>query len=539
MSDRETLFDLPTDPEQIGILLPPANLRRINFSALDFQTARRASIEYLKTYFPDDFNDFVKSNGMMMLVDVQSSNVAKLSLRSDLLANEGFLPTAKTEDAVVQHLALINQKIRQQTPAIVDIEVSVPTALSTDLEIDPGVVFKLKGPDGRPVYYELYRAPGDFTSKTIIQAGKRGVIAYGLEGRFGDPVITISPGGPNQSMTVNEPRIIEEPIFVFLNTGQEIQQWAATLEPLERFGPDDRVMRIEVFSDRAEFTFGDDVNGQAPLAGQEITITYRTGGGIRGRLGSNAINESRAVSPLPPASALVQVLFRNIAPSSGGTDRESLDQAKRRAPRDFIVRAFASDRPASIVTDQDYAQVATTFAHPVYGAVSKAVASLRTSLNTNLIELYILAEGPDSLVTPSLGLKTALETYVSEFNVFTDTVDVLDGSIKTVDVEMTVVINRNADATFVKTRSNAALDNFFDPANRDMGQPLYTSYLIELITNIDGVSYVDMFKPTDNILPTKELAKEGSNGVGINEVIVEGKREIGFYYEASYAKSGT
>jgi hypothetical protein len=169
----------------------------------------------------------------------------------------------------------------------------------------------------------------------------------------------------------------------------------------------------------------------------------------------------------------------------------------------------------------------------VFGSVSKAVATIRTGFNANLIEIYILAEGPVQLVAPSAGLKLALETFYSEFNVFTDSVLVLDGALKAVDVDMTVVINRNADATFIKTKVEEAVDTFFDTTNREMGQPMYRSDLIELISAIDGVAYVDLFAPKDNVLSTKKLAEDDSDGVGINEMIVEGTRDIKFYYEKS------
>ena len=64
---QETLFQLPDDPQEFGVALAPSQLRRLDFSALDFDLARRANIEYIKTYFPEDFNDFVASNGIMML----------------------------------------------------------------------------------------------------------------------------------------------------------------------------------------------------------------------------------------------------------------------------------------------------------------------------------------------------------------------------------------------------------------------------------------------------------------------------------------
>lgn len=523
-----TLFDLPSCPEQISVLLPPAKLRKIDFSALDFANSRRAIIEYLQTYYPDDFNDYVVSNGMIALAEIIASISAKLALREDLLSNEGFLPTAQTEEAVVSHLALINQEIRSQTPAVVDVEVSVSLPLVTDLEILPGLVFTLRGPDGKSVHYELYRSPGDFTSKLVIYAGKRGVIGFGIEGRFAAPYTVSSPGGANQHFVISAKDVLVEPVKVWVDN----QEWQATTQPLEVFGPADKVMNYKVFSDRLEIFFGDNVTGLIPMIGQQIVVRYRQGGGIRGRIASSAINETRSIAPLPPATSLVMVTVRNISPSSGGTDRETLDQAKKRAPRDFVVRAFASDRPASIVTADDYIQVASTFVHPVYGSVAKAAATIRTSLNTNLVEVYVLCFGPDSLVTPSTGLKQALKTYMEQYNVVTDSIEILDGMIKPVDVNMTVVIGRNADATYVKNKVDDTLNAFFDTANRDMGQPLYVSELVEAISTIDGVSYVDVFSPSDNILRTGQPAAGSEpEGIGFNEIIVEGSRSIKIYYE--------
>lgn len=531
MTDDKTYFDLPIAPEQFGVLLPPAELRRIDFSALDYSTARRAMLEYIRTYWPDDFNDFVASNGIMMLVENQASNVAKLSMRADMLASEAFLPTAQNPESVINHLALINQSIKRQTPAVVDVEVSVPTPLASDMLIAPGLVFQARGPDNTPVFYEIYRAPGDFTSDLVIPAGQRGVIGYGLEGRFASDRIVTSPGGLNQKVVITEESILDDPFLVYVGTVEESNRWMVTKEPIERYGPNDRVCYLKIVDDRAEVSFGDNVNGVAPLSGQVITVRYRIGGGIRGRIQSRGINESRPISPQPPASSPVSVTFRNLNPSSGGTDKETLEQAKKRAPRDFALRAFASDRPASIVTDTDYAQLASTFAHPHYGAVSKAMATVRTSVNTNKVELYILAEGPDGLVTPSAGLRQALSIYVDQYNVLTDSVEVLSGALRPVDVDMTVVVNRNADAVVVKDAVNASLDTYFDYRNRELGQPLYKSELIQLIRSIDGVSYVDVFEPTDNVLATGELADSDPDGVGINEIIVEGTRDVKVYYE--------
>jgi hypothetical protein len=532
---ENTAFKLPLSPDEFDVMLPPAKLRRIDFSALDFDTSRRAIIEYIRTYYPDDFNDWVAHSGIMMLIETQANNVAKLSLRSDLLSNESFLPTCQTETALIEHLALINQTIKSQTPAVVDIEVSVQSALTINIDIDAGTRFNITGPDGKSLYYELFRAPGDFTSSIVIPAGKHGVIGYGIEGKFAGPVTLYSPGGANQKYTITADNILQEPITVDVYTGDTPSSWLVTTNPLETYTADAEVVNATFYSDRVDLLFGDNVNGKAPLAGQQIVVNYRVGGGVRGRIGSYAINESRSVlSTISSATAPVQVTFRNLESSSGGTDRETLSQAKKRAPRDFAVRAFASDRPASITTSSDYAQVVSSFASPVYGSVAKAVATIRTDLNANLVELYVLAYGSDGLVTPSLGLKQAVKTYVSQYNVLTDTVDVLDGAIKSIVVNMTVVVNRNADASVVRTNVNAALDSFFNVNNRELGQPLYVSDVIDTVSNVDGVSYVDLFSPANNILQTNELADpNNTTGVGINEIIVEGERSVKFFYEKS------
>jgi len=185
MSDK-TFFKLPDSPEEFGIVLPVANLRRINFSALDFPTMRRVLVEYIKTYYPDRFNDFVSNNGIIMILELVSYIGSILSTRSDIIADEGFLPTALSELAVSNHLSLINQKIKRQTPAVVDVEIILSNPVRTEIRIPAGRRFTISGSDGHPVTYELFRAPGDFNSYISIPPGKLGIIGFGIEGIFAD-----------------------------------------------------------------------------------------------------------------------------------------------------------------------------------------------------------------------------------------------------------------------------------------------------------------------------------------------------------------
>ena len=77
------LFEQPNAPQEFGVQLTPASLRSLDFSALDFDTLTRASIEYIRTYYPNDFNDFFTSNGIIMLTELVSykSAIVTRSLR--------------------------------------------------------------------------------------------------------------------------------------------------------------------------------------------------------------------------------------------------------------------------------------------------------------------------------------------------------------------------------------------------------------------------------------------------------------------------
>ena len=525
----ETFIDLPNSPQQIGVLLTPANLRNIDFSSLDFDTSRRAILEYIRTYFPNDFNDFVASNGIVMLTEIIASTVAKLSLRSDLLSNESTLPTCKTENALINHLALINQAIKVQTAASTSFEVSfIGSTLAIDINIPPGLILTTNGPDNKPVTYELFKSPADTLSNIVIPAGKIGVIAYGVEGTTITNESIVATGGANQIYTIIDTNVLISPLRVVLKTGNIEDYYRPTTESIESFGPNDKVVEIRFYSDKIILIFGDNIHGVAPSSGAGISFMYRKGGGIRGRIGAGVIDATRSIFD-DVSRVSTTIRFRNIVPSSGGSDRETIAEAKKRAPREYAVRK-------NLVTAEDYAQACLSFAHPTYGAVKKAMSALFSNINANQVRLYVLAEGYTSKpVTASLGLKTALKTYLEETNVLTDQVLIADGSVKLVDVEVNVIVSRGADASTVKEKVESAITAFFDINSWDMGQPLFTSNLVKQLESIEGISYIDLFKPANNILPNNQIvfsdATGDIDGIGINQLITEGNRVSTYFYE--------
>jgi hypothetical protein len=547
------VFQAPNAPEEYGVILPAPELRRLDFSALDFTNMMRACVEYIRTYHPNDFNDFYASNGLIMTLELVSYIADIITQRGDILIEEAFLPTSITKEAVINHLGLINQEIQRATPAVVDIEISVQNPLTTELRIPVGVSFVVTGPDGGPVTYEVFRSPGDFTSYISIPPGKRGIIGYGIEGKFGDPLIGYSNGGTDQYVDINYPNVLDVPITVEVKTGSESRIWRR-VDIIEKSGPQDEVYEVQHLDNKTRITFGDNTAGKAPSAGDQITITYRRGGGVRGRIGAGIINTTRSLSPEPPSSAAIEVLFTNSSPSQGGTDEETIEEAKKRAPKEFATHNSA-------VTSQDYGVLAMNYRHPVFGAVSKAVGAIRTGVdgdiykiadairaapttddavdimtttfvNRNIVEVYVLAEGPNNTpVTPNEGLKIGMTTYFTEKNVLTDEIRVLDGGIYYVDVQAVIVMSRNADPGTVKNAVTAALTDFFDLKNFDMGTPFYLSNLYNALQVVSGVKYVNIYEPTDDIILVDKVKYPDKKGIGFNEVIALGNVDLKYYFE--------
>jgi len=82
--------------------------REIDFQAYDFQTIRKTMIDYLRTYYPEDFNDYIESSEYIALIDLIAYIAQSLSFRADLNARENFLETAERRDSILRIAKMLN-----------------------------------------------------------------------------------------------------------------------------------------------------------------------------------------------------------------------------------------------------------------------------------------------------------------------------------------------------------------------------------------------------------------------------------------------
>ena len=91
--------------------------READFQSYDFQTLRKAMIDYLRTYYPEDFNDFLESSEYVALIDLIAFLGQSLAFRTDLNARENFIDTAERRDSVLKLAKLISYNPKRNNAA--------------------------------------------------------------------------------------------------------------------------------------------------------------------------------------------------------------------------------------------------------------------------------------------------------------------------------------------------------------------------------------------------------------------------------------
>ena len=91
--------------------------QNVNFAAFDYATIKRSMIDYIKTYFPENFNDYIESSEFIAILELFAYAAEILAYRLDLNAHENFLFTAERKQSVLRLAKLISYKPSRNLPA--------------------------------------------------------------------------------------------------------------------------------------------------------------------------------------------------------------------------------------------------------------------------------------------------------------------------------------------------------------------------------------------------------------------------------------
>ncbi len=487
----------------------------IDYMARDYESLLRSMRELIPQKLPewDDFQSEADFGNVLLQLFAHMGDI--LSYYQDRVANESFLGTAQTRRSVIEHLRLISYKLATAAPAVAKLDIMVPTSVIDIVTINKGDAFATKSQKNSPsVQFEYTQdAPLqiDFKTTPVDPATGRKTFKGLLveEGRLiKEEVLGISDGTPNQHFTLVHPRLILHPrqstqevsrdVLLTTQLGTTIESW--NLQESVAFSrADQKDYSIEIDeNDQASIIFGDGQLGKIPPAGSVIKATYRVGGGLAGNVGAHTIQIISKASAL----TLLPAKVTNPDPANGGAERESIEDAVKRAPAVFRTLQRA-------VTTEDYEALALSF--PGVGKVRAKPAGW------NQVTLSVAPQGGGDV---SDVLEADLKAFFENKRMLSQVIEVEGVDYVAIYVTAEIGVESYYLPADVKSRVEQAAAKLLAFENVDFGDTIYLSKYYEAIENVDGVLFVNVieFRRGDQMAPAVEPT--GRIELGPNEIPV-------------------
>ena len=264
--------------------------------------------------------------------------------------------------------------------------------------------------------------------------------------------------------------------------------------------------------------------GLAP-SNTTLTIKYSHGGGIDDNVNSGDVTNISSISyqiqdALLNASSVQEskdsVVFTNVNPATGGSSGQTIRevresalayyQAQQRAvtKEDYIVRAYSL--PAKygniakihLVQDDQLNRDADSIDldRKVTSTDVEAGRTLRSFqagrfLNPLAMNMYTLGFNSDKKLTKmNQTSKENLKTYLSQFRLVTDAINIKDAYVINVAVNFAILTKTGFNKNDVLLRCVSAVQDFFDIDRLQLGQPIIVSDIAYEISLVDGVASI-------------------------------------------------
>ena len=262
--------------------------------------------------------------------------------------------------------------------------------------------------------------------------------------------------------------------------------------------PDPSEMALPLFGKKTLSKFSIDPNsilrsrsmGVYPK-GTTITVNYKYGGGAAHNVPPNSATAVVALdAQFPPSctvtnmnSVMNSVDVVNEQAATGGAAAPTLEELRSLIPA-------SRNMQNRIVTRQDLlarlyslpAEFGRLFRASILNNPNNPLASVLHVVSRD--RLGHLSQAPDAL-------KENLSTYLNEFRLVSNAIDVLDVDVINFKVDLGLVVQPGVNATDVANSVINTLIDKFKITNFEIGQPISESEVINLILNTNGVQALD------------------------------------------------
>jgi hypothetical protein len=132
-----------------------------------------------------------------------------------------------------------------------------------------------------------------------------------------------------------------------------------------------------------------------------------------------------------------------------------------------------------------------------YGVISKAyieptkAQSISAGESQSVLDLYVLSYNVNNkLTTATPALKQNLTTYLSQYRMVNDSVNIKDGFIINIGVNFSIIVLPNFNSNDILTRCITALKDFFTIDKWAINEPIVLRDIYILLDAIEGVQTV-------------------------------------------------
>jgi hypothetical protein len=233
-----------------------------------------------------------------------------------------------------------------------------------------------------------------------------------------------------------------------------------------------------------------------------LTATYLAGGGVLSNVPSNTLGTfssgsitfyGSSLNPTLANTVQQSLVFNNEKAATGGGNGDTND--------DLRLNTLAS-YPTQLrtVTKDDYLIRALSL-NPKYGVVSKAYITQDKAItqdtyaalenNPFALNLFILSKNnQNKLEAPTAALKANLRTFLGEYRMLTDAINILDAFIINVGIDFDIVVRPNYNNKAVLNSCLVTLNEYFNIDNWQINQPIILANVYTLLDTIEGVQTV-------------------------------------------------
>jgi hypothetical protein len=291
--------------------------------------------------------------------------------------------------------------------------------------------------------------------------------------------------------------------------------------------------------------------GIAPT-NKTLTVKYLTGGGIGSNVNSGDLtsitkinfeedlqsfttNAQRAAYQTYKSSVAVE----NLEPAVGGRGVESIEEIRQNAiamfgsqnravtKQDYVVRALSmperygsvakvyvspdgeidNNSPASILANPkniaEFVGIVESLKDKSKQDIQKELVKYLTQKKTAIAEvnnpfainMYVLGyDGDKKLTNLNQSVKQNLKTYLGEYRMITDAVNLINGYIINIGLDFEVICYQNYNKNEVLANCLTQLQDYFNIDNWTFNKPINISEIELILANVEGVMSVPSVK---------------------------------------------